>query len=303
MQENQDSQQLLNFRHQFAEYFLFKIWEKYVKGFAKMVGKHIANEVVWLLEQKRDDHEDNIEEAEETPQEPAPSIPTDPSLTYTHYKANTTLKGRIISWKFKKELQPFAIKRTDGIQYFRKKVKVFGSLPRCELNHLDQIDLINPDGDKDAQKIEKLVKRQLRRGGGLFFTPTMGNRKIVTDPQTGKNRIKVSYPAARCLKSVPLMKIPQDFLKDMSTWFYNGKTGEAEFMDQSYHIFFRLYDPVNLINFSKKDLRKLSRVSIDCHKDDREEAMKFRNQVYKLISSGAHSEDHRPMKEDLINPG
>ena len=61
----------------------------------------------------------------------------------THYDVKGNYKGVIISWRYDASLKLFAIKRSDGIQYFGKTLRDLSSLPKCEIGRLSQLNLIN----------------------------------------------------------------------------------------------------------------------------------------------------------------
>lgn len=63
------------------------------------------------------------------------------------FVAEGKCKGLIISWKYVAEMKLFAIKRTVWIQYFEKSMPALSSLPKCEINHLAQINLINRENN------------------------------------------------------------------------------------------------------------------------------------------------------------
>ena len=63
------------------------------------------------------------------------------------------LKRGIINWFFDADLQLFVLKRYDGLQYLKKKLKVFNSLPKCELKELAWKELINQGNDPYAEVI------------------------------------------------------------------------------------------------------------------------------------------------------
>lgn len=148
------------------------------------------------------------------------------------------------------------------------------------------------------------MKKELRFEVYHWFMPIMGERKIFKsiNPRTGQKLVKTVFPPTKSKKFVLLLKIPQYCLKNLSFWSYNRTTREVEFYDQSCKVILYLYGPAHLINFSKSYLNKLYRNSIEANQEDKEQAMKFQNYVYFLVSSGIHSENHKALKPEWHPP-
>ncbi|KAI3802307.1 hypothetical protein L1987_30437 [Smallanthus sonchifolius] len=141
--------------------------------------------------------------------------------------------GRMISWFYDDESKLFAIKRSDGVQYLKPRIKYFNTLPRCEINGLASKPLINRSKIGLADVIENLIKKEGSSG-------------------------KYKYKPVCAIHKIPLKKIPQDFLGNMKWWYVDVNTGE----DKDNKVIVCFYDAMNLINFSKKDQRMLRKNEI-----------------------------------------
>ncbi|KAI3815772.1 hypothetical protein L1987_15453 [Smallanthus sonchifolius] len=150
--------------------------------------------------------------------------------------------GRIISWFYDDEFKLFAIKRTDGVQYLKPRLKYFNSLPRCEINGQSTKPLINPSGNGIAKSIAKLIR--IEGGSGKYHVKTVSK--------------------------IPLKKIPQDVLSELKWWYVDVITGEAVVEDMNGRVLMRFFDAMNIINFSKFDQKMLKHREIMYTKEWRE---------------------------------
>ena len=64
------------------------------------------------------------------------------------------------------------------------------------------------------------------------------------------------YKPVKCLKKVPLKKLPQNILQNMKWWYVDSETGEAVMEDQDEQCLLKTYDNLHLVNLSKDDLLK-----------------------------------------------
>ena len=170
------------------------------------------------------------------------------------------LKKGIISWFFDSELQLFVIKRYDGLQYLEKMIKVFNSLPKCELMELAWKNLINLGNDPYAEVIAKYIRIEGRSRKFDKIKTSIGRRvpdETRVDPRIGKFWMRMVYKRVKCLKQVPLKKMPQDGLKNLKWWYADGETGEALMDDKDDKEVLQVYDYMHLVNLSKHDLLKL----------------------------------------------
>ncbi|KAI3821473.1 hypothetical protein L1987_09041 [Smallanthus sonchifolius] len=161
--------------------------------------------------------------------------------------------GRIISWFYDGESKIFAIKRSDGVQYLKPRIKYFNTLPRCEINGLASKPLINRSKNGLADVIANLIKKEGSSGKYERLKPQKGKRVKITDPKTGKVTWRYKYRQVCAIHKIPLKNIPQDFLGNMKWWYVDVNTGEARVEDKDNKVIVCFYDAMNLINFSKKD--------------------------------------------------
>ena len=247
------------------------------------------------------DAEIPTEETSETPEmstmksEWFKKISQSPKLK-THYKVKDNCKGTIISWKYDEVFKMFAIKRTDGIQYFGKHFHDLSSLPKCEIGRLAQLNLINRSNNDWGNQIERILRKEVRHGFELL-KPAVGRRMIYKNrinPTTNKPWIKLVYPPVRSLTKIPLTKYPLDFLKNFKWWWYNGVTGEAVIENQEEGEMVYVYDPINLVNFSESDLKILHRNKILFQDECREIAMTFQRVVDLCVKRGIHAGSQLP---------
>ncbi|KAI3815602.1 hypothetical protein L1987_15276 [Smallanthus sonchifolius] len=135
--------------------------------------------------------------------------------------------GRIISWFYDNDIKLFAIKRYDGVQYLKPRIKYFNTLPRCEMNGLSSKPLINRSKFGLADVIANLMKREGSPGKYERLKPQKGKRVKNMDHKTGKVTWKYKFRPVRAVHMIPLKKIPQNFLGNMKWWYVDVNTGEA----------------------------------------------------------------------------
>ncbi|KAI3774003.1 hypothetical protein L1987_48545 [Smallanthus sonchifolius] len=149
--------------------------------------------------------------------------------------------GRIISWFYDDDMKLFALKRSDGVQYLKPRIKYFNTLPRCEMNGLATKPLTNRSKCGLADVIANLIKREVR-----------------------------------AVQSIPLKKTQQDFLGNMKWWYVDVNTGEDRIEDKDNKVIVSFYDAMNLINFSKKDQRTLRKNEIMFTDEWREHGLQYK---------------------------
>ena len=218
------------------------------------------------------------------------AIPLSPRIK-SHYSETSVSKGSIISWKYDNDLSLFVIKRSDGLQYFKRSLSALSSIPKCELGRLAKLNLINRSNNSWANQIEIILRKEVL-GTFDIIKPTLGKRRIYKkriDPKTGKPWVKLVYPPIRSLKQVPLNSYPQDFLINFKRWWYNGVTGEAVMEDQAKKELVQVYDPISLINFSASDMRILHSSKILFDKECEAYAMQFQKVVDCCVQKGIYA--------------
>ena len=123
------------------------------------------------------------------------------------------LKKGIISWFYDNELQLFVLKRFDGLQYLKNSLSVFNTLPYLELKELAKKPLINKGNNQMAEVMVRIIKREIFSNKFDQLRPSFGKRMISRkkiDPVTNKPSVRIVYQPIKCLKKVPLKKMPQD---------------------------------------------------------------------------------------------
>ncbi|KAI3815773.1 hypothetical protein L1987_15454 [Smallanthus sonchifolius] len=161
--------------------------------------------------------------------------------------------GRITSWFYDDDTKLFALKRSDGVQYLKLRIKYFNTLPRCEMNGLATKPLINRSKCGLADMIANLIKREGGSGKYESLKLQKGKRVKIVDQKTEIVTWKYMFKPVRAVQKIPLKKIPQDFLGNMKWWYVDVNTGEARIDDKDNKVIVSFYDAMNLINFSKKD--------------------------------------------------
>ncbi|HEY5235582.1 MAG TPA: hypothetical protein VIJ14_05350, partial [Rhabdochlamydiaceae bacterium] len=206
----------------------------------------------------------------------------------SYYSTKTVCIGSIMSWKYDESLDLFVIKRSDGLQYFKRSFQALSSLSKWEIGRLSKLNLINRSNNNWADQVQRVLRNEVR-GSFDLFKPTMGKRKIYKnriDPLTKRPWVKLVYPPIDTLKKIPLNTYPQDSLTNFKRWWYDGVTGEAVLEDEIKGELVRVFDPISLINFSASDLRILHSNKILFDKECKTYAMQFQKVVNCCIQKG-----------------
>ncbi|MFS7966124.1 hypothetical protein Hanom_Chr09g00770191 [Helianthus anomalus] len=129
-------------------------------------------------------------------------------LQYFTHDANISW-GDILSWGYLEDLQVYAIRREQGVQYFEflADIKTLSWWDVDELHLWDYIKL-------QAKARFPDWKPQFPK-------------QIVTILESGEKDITLDIKPPSCLKNMPLRAMEQDFHEDFQGWLYNESTAEA----------------------------------------------------------------------------
>ncbi|KAI3827012.1 hypothetical protein L1987_01073 [Smallanthus sonchifolius] len=95
-------------------------------------------------------------------------------------------------------------------------------------------------------------------------------------------------PPVPDLKAINHEACSKDFIGNMKWWYVDWNTGEAVIKDKDGNILARLYDSMNLINFSRKDLETLNRKEILYSRVNYEEHMKTEDIFRRCCQGGVY---------------
>ncbi|KAF5802117.1 hypothetical protein HanRHA438_Chr06g0265111 [Helianthus annuus] len=131
--------------------------------------------------------------------------------------------GQIRSWDFDKKHSLIMIKRMDGVQYFRPRVKYLQTLPACDLHYLAQFDLNNHTNVGSIRSLIPHLEAESRNTKWKKFKPTVGRAVKSKDKFTGKQVLKMVYKPARCQRKIPMRKFDLDKIQGSSYWYVDGR--------------------------------------------------------------------------------
>ena len=99
--------------------------------------------------------------------------------------------------------------------------------------------------DQYAAVIERIIRREGRSNKFEMLKPRVGKRvpdlnRI--DPLTNRPWMQMVYKPVKCLKKVPLKKMPQNVLQNLKWWYVDNDTGEAVMEDQDEQCLLRIYE-------------------------------------------------------------
>ncbi|KAI3815342.1 hypothetical protein L1987_15007 [Smallanthus sonchifolius] len=264
-----------------------------------------AEDIILLedtVDSKMDTDDDNSQsnkqvEAETTHTE-SPTVNEEPVMYrdtgMTRDQWREVVKRRIISWFYDGESKLFVIKRSDGVQYLKPRIKYFNTLPRCEINGLASKPLINRSKNGLADVIANLIKKEGSSGKFERLKPQKGKRVKITDPKTRKVTWRYKYKPVHAIHRIPLKKIPQDFLGNMKWWYVDVNTGEARVEDKDNKVIVSFFDAMNLIKFSKKDQKTLRKHELMFTGEWREQGLQYKRVLEICRGYGVHAGSRLP---------
>ncbi|KAI3762892.1 hypothetical protein L1987_53334 [Smallanthus sonchifolius] len=106
---------------------------------------------------------------------------------------------RIISWFYDDESKLCALKRSDGVQYLKPRIKYFNTLPRCEMSGLATKPLIKRSKFGLADVIDKLICKEGGSGKYEKLKPQKGKRVKIVDPSTSIVTWKYKFKPLRAV--------------------------------------------------------------------------------------------------------
>ncbi|KAJ0807707.1 putative Pterin-binding domain-containing protein [Helianthus annuus] len=137
--------------------------------------------------------------------------------------------GNILSWGYLEDLKVYAIRREQGVQYFRC-ISDIATLPWWDVDELVVSKNIKqfyygPEVKERDQKLLNYIKFQAKNDYP-DWKPQFPKR-IVKYTEKGEKDITLDVKPPKCLKSMPLRAIEQDFFDLFQAWLYNPSTAEA----------------------------------------------------------------------------
>ncbi|MFS7953667.1 hypothetical protein Hanom_Chr07g00621331 [Helianthus anomalus] len=137
-------------------------------------------------------------------------------LHYFTHNADLSL-GDILSWGYLEDLQVYAIRREQDVQYF-DFLSDIKTLPWWDVEELVQTKNIKQfyhglDVKQHDQHLWNYIKLQAKN---RFpdWKPQYPKQDIKIDPVTKEKDITLNIKPPRCLKNMPLRAMEQDFYED-----------------------------------------------------------------------------------------
>ena len=218
--------------------------------------------------------------------------PPPPSFTKFYHTKGRRSQGQILSWGYFKDIGCYAIKRERGIEYYKRPTEL-RCLPGFDLNRLNYLDMLYINDESWARYLQKRLRQEFVRGWSIF--KPQKPKRIVSkkefDPVTGRAKVTLIYKPPKTLKKIPLMKLKQDFYKSFVYWYYDGRTHEAviALLEKDKWDMIRIFDPMWLTNLSREDIATLYKSEILYAKEDRDQALMYRNVIRICFAFDIHA--------------
>lgn len=158
---------------------------------------------------------------------------------------------------------------------------------------------MNPSNDGLVDSIQKWIRydwylrnKKVESDLSKYKFKARSLKKI--NKQSGVEFVEKSI---RCLRRVPAKKHKQNILKNHHTLMIDNKTGEALMMDEEDKILARLYDPMQLVNFSRNDLWILDERAKECSDFWKFELDRYKKIIRTCLRENIHADSRRMLFE------
>ncbi|MFS7967990.1 hypothetical protein Hanom_Chr09g00792271 [Helianthus anomalus] len=134
--------------------------------------------------------------------------------------------GDILSWGYLEDLQVYAIRREQGVQYF-EFLSDIKTLPWWDVEELVQTKHIKQfyyglEVKQHDQHLWNYIKLQAKERFPDCKPQFL--KQIFNILESGEKDITLDIKPPRCLKNMPLRAMEQDFYEDFQGWMYNQST-------------------------------------------------------------------------------
>ena len=192
-----------------------------------------------------------------------------------------SVKGEIVSWKYLEELDCIAVRRSVGVQYF-KRVQDLRSLPYWDVRSLVKKKLL---GAERNGYIRHFVDQLTYEANTKWknYRPQFPERIVKSNElkENGLPKVILKYKAPRVIKRIPFMPMEQNVCHNMRCWCYFPTTGEAVIVlsENGKWRTIKILDPIWLVNMSKSDIEALFLNKLNYRPEDFDLAKPFIDMV------------------------
>jgi hypothetical protein len=206
-------------------------------------------------------------------------------------------KTVIQSWFYDDELKLFVIKRLEGCQYLTPALNHFHSLCESDLMDLGRKHLINYSNNDRANHFARLIHYDyLNRYKDDYdetkrFIKPRKLKKVVNEDGSVS---RIQRPV-KCYAKVPAKKWKQNMLGLLDNWKIDKNTGEAKmFADRRQEmLIMSMYDPMQVVNLSRSDLRRLYDANYSSVPFWKNEERKYRKIIQVCLHERIHANSRK----------
>jgi hypothetical protein len=204
----------------------------------------------------------------------------------------------IQSWLYDDDLRLFVLKRRDGCQYLPVIVDYFKSLSADDLFEIGKKELINPNRNGSAAIFGTWLYRDYR---SRFADEDFDVNKLFIKPRKKKKitrddgRVEYIQKPIDCLTTVPARKWEQNILSKLDNWEIDKNTGFAKMFGDAKktELLLSMYDPMQIVNLSRSDLRKLDDITCKCVTFWNVERDRYRKLIRICLREDIHANSRR----------
>jgi hypothetical protein len=211
-----------------------------------------------------------------------------------------TYCSTIHSWYFDEQIKLFVLKRREGCQYLTPSLKHFHSLSESDLIDLGRKPIITSKQNSHAIYFSKLIHKDFL----MRFRDSneqVDETKLFLKPRKLKRIIKpdgtveeIQRPV-KCISKVPAKRWDLNILRNLDHWVIDNNSGEAKmYADRGKQkVLMTVYDPMQLVNLSRSDLRTLYDTECSFLPFWKTEENKYRKILRICLSARVHANSRR----------
>ncbi|KAL8246004.1 hypothetical protein R6Q59_007220 [Mikania micrantha] len=192
--------------------------------------------------------------------------------------------SNICCWLYDKERNLYLVKRLSGkVEYYRK-LQDFCTMPKFDLQSINNAMLFNPSKDNRAYLFAKFLKDQCEKDFPVIRT-AKGRRfvsKYIIDPKSKKPWVYYKYPPPHTEEAIPVSpKDPDNSLANCLSCYFDEKTLSAVILRNKDDVndVYLILDPMDLLKFWKEDIMCLHKSPIKVYGGWDEEAKPYTRMV------------------------
>ena len=184
------------------------------------------------------------------------------------------MKDPIVSWEYDAARNIFILMRQRGFPHFMNRFNQFKTLPRWDLNRLDDLEIKNNTNNSTGSDFQTFMRRHKETGSKDLKPQKQRKMKLKKPDPSGRKKFRLKPHDPDVLTRVPLPEKIDECLQHATHWIYNESLGQIIIKrsdSQDIHII----NPLMMHQFCEKDARKLAALPFNYGESKKGEAPKY----------------------------